>query len=197
MSIKILGGLAKGRSLFVLNSAHLRPTSVMLRRKIFDSRQNLEGWIFVDLCAGSGAVGLEALSRGAQQVFLIESHPKAFGILKKNCKIVQDAGIAGDFDAIKLDALRFLDGFENIYLNFDKQMQERTILFFDPPYLKHALYKTFVEFILKKTWFKGEVWLESDTQKGLTPEELEDMGISRRKVFKQGTSYIYIVDIDA
>ena len=74
MSVKILGGPLKGLDLKVCDSKTLRPTSVMLRRKIFDSHQNLEGFFFVDACAGTGAVGIEAFSRGAQKSYFFENN---------------------------------------------------------------------------------------------------------------------------
>jgi 16S rRNA (guanine966-N2)-methyltransferase len=63
MSIKILGGIAKGTILFLPDEKLTRPTLVLLKRKIFDAIQNFDGKIFIDACAGSGAIGLEAWSR--------------------------------------------------------------------------------------------------------------------------------------
>ena len=65
MSIKILAGELKGMGIAVPSSDQLRPTSIMLRKKIFDASQGLDIRWFVDLLAGSGSVGLEAVSRGA------------------------------------------------------------------------------------------------------------------------------------
>ena len=86
MSIRILGGSLKGMSLKVGSASMMRPTSVMLRRKAFDSLQCLEGYDFWDLCAGSGSMGIEALSRGANKSYFLEKQPKNFIILKDNLK---------------------------------------------------------------------------------------------------------------
>ena len=72
MSLKILGGKAKGFTISVPPADTIRPMQVMLKRRVFDSYQNLEGVTFVDLCAGSGAVGLEAWSRGADEIYYSE-----------------------------------------------------------------------------------------------------------------------------
>src|SRR3990172_5277353 len=89
MSIKILGGIAKGTILFLPNEKLARPTLVLLKRKIFDAAQNFEGSIFIDACAGSGAIGLEAWSRGADRVYLIESDKKVFDCLLKNTEKIE------------------------------------------------------------------------------------------------------------
>ena len=57
MSIKILGGFARGQVLAVPKTDSIRPTSVMLRRRIYDFFQDLDGFYFLDICAGSGAMG--------------------------------------------------------------------------------------------------------------------------------------------
>jgi 16S rRNA (guanine966-N2)-methyltransferase len=59
MALKILQGEAKGLSL-VAPSSGTRPTSVLLRRKVFDAHQDMSDSIFIDCCAGTGAMGLEA-----------------------------------------------------------------------------------------------------------------------------------------
>ena len=90
MSVKVLGGWAKGFSLKVPQGDQVRPTSVMLKRRVFDSVQNLEGTIFIDGCAGSGAMGIEAWSRGASEVHLLEKSPKVYRNLEENVKRLED-----------------------------------------------------------------------------------------------------------
>ena len=75
MSVKILGGFARGLNLLVPKGDLIRPTSIMLKRRVFDFFQRMDDKIFIDLCAGSGAVGLEAWSRGAQK--FISTNPIA------------------------------------------------------------------------------------------------------------------------
>jgi 16S rRNA (guanine966-N2)-methyltransferase len=82
MSIKILGGVAKGFTLVTPSESITRPTSVLLKRRLFDFYQNLNGHYFIDLCAGSGSIGIEAASRGAYPVLLVESNPKAYKVIQ-------------------------------------------------------------------------------------------------------------------
>ncbi|QBJ95134.1 16S rRNA (guanine(966)-N(2))-methyltransferase RsmD [Rhodococcus sp. ABRD24] len=91
---RIVAGRAGGRRLKVPASG-TRPTSERVREALFsslDSRMDLEGAAVLDLYAGSGALGLEALSRGAGHVLLVESDAKAAAVVKENVTAV---GLAG------------------------------------------------------------------------------------------------------
>lgn len=83
MAINILGGHAKGHALFVPPTSITRATTVMLRRKFFDAHQDLTNCLFIDLFAGSGAMGLEACSRGAERVILVEDILRPSMLLRK------------------------------------------------------------------------------------------------------------------
>ncbi|MFG3440146.1 RsmD family RNA methyltransferase [Nonomuraea sp. NPDC047897] len=92
---RIIAGVAGGRRLVVPPGRGTRPTSDRAREGIFltlDSLYGLAGARVVDLYAGSGAVGLEALSRGAAHALLVESDPKAVSTIKAN---VRSLGLGG------------------------------------------------------------------------------------------------------
>ncbi len=181
MSIQILGGHARGHALFVPKGTLIRPTSVMLRRKFFDAHQNFDG-IFIDLCAGSGAMGLEALSRGAKLVHLNEFQVKVFQVLKKNTKAFEKYQL-GDLISTKADASKALVSLFSTYRD-----NEEAFFFFDPPYEDHKLYHMFL-----KTFSCShacQLWIESDRQKGLKLEQIEEQGFEVLKLYKQGTSFI-------
>lgn len=93
MAVIIMGGDFKGRKLQTdTRDSLIRPTSGKVRQALFSSLgEGLAGASFVDLYAGSGAVGLEALSRGAAEAHLVERHPQSWTLLKANCK-----GVLGD-----------------------------------------------------------------------------------------------------
>lgn len=90
MGVIIMGGEYRGRKLATdTRSGVIRPTSGKVREALFSSLGGrVPGSAFVDLYAGSGAVGLEALSRGAREVHLVESHPQSWALLKANCQAV-------------------------------------------------------------------------------------------------------------
>lgn len=191
MSLKILGGRLRGLSLVSPPENITRPTSTMLRRRIFDSHQDMQGITFLDLCAGSGSVGFEAYSRGAQKIFFIENHFHALTALKKNVASAQK--LAGDeraFIVQKSDSLKWLKSFLG-----EKRETQNIVIFFDPPYEEKTLYEDIIKAI-KNSSFAGELWIESCRQKGLAPETITEWwGEDFSKLYWQGTSYLGICSL--
>ncbi|WP_372654979.1 RsmD family RNA methyltransferase [Halobacteriovorax sp.] len=192
MSIKILGGLAKGQTLLVPKGDLIRPTSVMLRRKIFDARQDMSGYKFYDLCAGTGAMGLEALSRGADSVTLVEPNSKVYSLTKKNSEnISKSSDRVGQIELVKSNAEKWLERFLSTYETLDDETKESIVLFLDPPYLLHDVYNKCLD-LISKVNFVGELWIESDEQKGIKKKVLDEL-FPNSKSYSQGTSFILIV----
>lgn len=88
--MEILGGYGKGMTLKVPPGMEVRPTSVRTRRAFFDMLGDLSGKVFCDLFAGSGAMGLEAASRGAGEVIYMEKSPRVLSVVREN---VRKAGV--------------------------------------------------------------------------------------------------------
>jgi 16S rRNA (guanine(966)-N(2))-methyltransferase RsmD len=130
--MRISGGLAKGRRTAtkrLLSKApgdeRLRPTSSKVREALFDIiKDNIEGSSFVDLYAGTGTVGLEALSRGAAKVFFVEPNGLRISAIKKN---VEEFGFHNKALLVKCRAYEFLKKAIDKRERFD-------IFFLDPPY---------------------------------------------------------------
>lgn len=186
MSVKILGGVARGFPLALPRSDLTRPTSVMIKRKLFDWRQDFGGHVFIDLCAGSGAMGFEALSRGAQKVVLVDSDKYAFLTMKKNRdELVQKFKFQeSQIQLSQADAKKFI---EREISSFG----EDTVLFFDPPYADHALY-TGALLTLKEKGFKGEVWVETDRLTGPDREKITQAFHSIIKIVEQGDHFVVV-----
>lgn len=196
MSIKILGGIAKGLSLFVPKDHSIRPTSVMLKRKIFDSNQSLEGSTLVDLCAGTGAMALEAWSRGADGVYLVEENPKIYKLLKKNCeflteKFPEERSIR-PLESYQGDALKWLKNFKSLYGSWSEEKQESAIVFVDPPYGDLALYEALLE-ELAGEWYSGTIWLEGDNKKGQSEEFWRQKYSIKGKGYTHGDSFLLVL----
>lgn len=125
MTLKIIGGTFKGRSLKTPSSNTTRPTQGMLREAVFNICQNsIEGAEFLDLFAGSGAVGLEALSRGASHVTMIESNRQAIQCIEENIELLQVQTAATLFPMPAERALPILG----------KQKKQFDLIYIDPPY---------------------------------------------------------------
>lgn len=141
--MRIISGHARGRRLFTPGHSNLiRPTSDRAREALFSIvGDRVFSAHVLDLYAGTGALGLEALSRGAAQVVFVDKHHKALELIKRNCTLcLQCMETAQDDSAIiiKHDLSRGLN------LKGDESFKSRTfdIIFIDPPYKKGLAEKT-------------------------------------------------------
>lgn len=187
MSLKILGGVARGFTLATPKTMDTRPTSVLIRRKIFDWRQHLEGHRFIDLCAGSGAMAFEALSRGADEVYLVESARLAVKAIQDNkIRILNSFKDLGLIHVSSFDALKWISS----QMSYELLQDENTILFMDPPYKDHTLYVEILD-LLKSKEFKGEVWVEADELVGPERNNLCSY-LDLTKTVEQGDHFVLI-----
>ena len=123
--MRIIGGIYRGRVLKTLRGQAVRPTGERLRKSLFDVLGNsIQGAVFVDCYAGSGAVGLEALSRGAGRVFLIEEEEAAQRLIERN---LASLGSPGNLELVRASTRRGLRRLE-------KQGVRARFCFLDPPY---------------------------------------------------------------
>jgi 16S rRNA (guanine966-N2)-methyltransferase len=197
LSVKILGGFARGQTLKVPKGALIRPTSVLLKRRIFDFYQVLNEIIFIDLCAGSGAVGFEAWSRGATRVYLNEINRHVLMSLEENREsllVKNNHKKNGDIICKAMTATKFLQMFRDEYQKLDEDQQENTVIFLDPPYSEKKIYEEIVEYLQDKKWFKGQLWIESDGLKGFKSQFWIDLKFVPQKIFEQGDSYIFVTN---
>ena len=120
--MRVTTGLARGRTLVAPQGMDTRPSSDMTKQAVFNIIQNyVEGCTFLDLFAGSGQMGIEALSRGAKHAVFVDAASKAVEVVRanlKHCKLSDQAKIA------QMDAASFL---KSTTTRFD-------IVFLDPPY---------------------------------------------------------------
>ena len=136
--MRIIGGEARGRTLHFPSGSKERPTSDFLRENLFNLLGSLQNKSFLDLFAGSGSVGLEAISRGAQGVFFVEKNKHLVEVIKKNiqtCCLDKNCRIiAGDIEFGLRDLFR--------------KKYEFDIIFADPPY-NHDLVEETLKFLSK------------------------------------------------
>jgi 16S rRNA (guanine966-N2)-methyltransferase len=153
-----------------------------LRRKIFDSLQDFTGLCFVDLCTGTGAFGLEALSRGAEQVWLIDSNKKIVADLGDTLKKLPKA-LQPKVKAQCQDASSFLSQF--------KAPEAPTVYFLDPPYKDKALYIKSIKKVLDLLTPESELWIEASKHEGITEEEILELLPSITKKYSQSDHYLF------
>lgn len=127
--MRVITGTAKGRRLITLEGEDIRPTADKVKGAIFNSIQfDIEGRTVLDLFAGSGQLGIEALSRGAQKAVFIDLSRKAIQVVNENlehCNLKENATV-----------------FNGDSLSYLKTTREKfDIIFIDPPYSKQLTAK--------------------------------------------------------
>ena len=106
-ALRVITGTARGRVLKTLEGEDVRPTTDRVKEAIFSIIQfEIEGRDVLDLFAGSGQMGLEALSRGAESCTFIETNPEALNILRKN---VDGARVSDKSEILRKDIFDFED----------------------------------------------------------------------------------------
>lgn len=156
-TIRIIAGDYKSRLLQVEDANGLRPTSSRMRETLFNwLTPLLTGSHCLDLFAGSGALGLEALSRGARSVIFVEKNPKVFATLRAN---LERLNIPDDrYQTYCMDAFHFLKK--------EDKPKPLDLLFLDPPFTLD--YPQLLTTILESTYLKqaNYISLESPRQRG-------------------------------
>jgi 16S rRNA (guanine(966)-N(2))-methyltransferase RsmD len=135
--MRVIAGKYGGCPLHSASGKEIRPTSDRLRETLFDvltagNPAALEGSVWMDVFAGTGAVGIEAFSRGAKQVLFLENSLRAAKVIERN---LQSLEIADGFRILRDELDRILWRLEREHLVAD-------IVFVDPPYHMQEAYKT-------------------------------------------------------
>lgn len=121
--MRIIAGLYRGRKLKEFNGREVRPTSDRAREALFNILGNISGDSFLDLYCGTGAVGLEAASRGAEKVTLVDTSKESVTLSRDNAKTLN-----ADVRIVNSDALSFVTRLKEKY----------DYIFLDPPYAANA-----------------------------------------------------------
>ncbi|HEX4545421.1 MAG TPA: 16S rRNA (guanine(966)-N(2))-methyltransferase RsmD [Candidatus Acidoferrum sp.] len=178
--MRVIAGTFRSRILKSLKGLALRPTSDRLRETLFNVLgPGVSGSRFLDLFAGTGAIGIEALSRGAREVVFIENHPPAVKLIRRNLESLE---ITFGVTVYTADALRGLELFvpknKGAALGFD-------FIFLDPPYAAAENYARVLEFLgAADLLAPGGLVIAEHRRKF---DLCEEAGILRRvRVLKQG-----------
>ena len=127
--MRIISGKFKSRRLKGTPPSGIRPTSDKLKETIFNILgPRVEGAVFLDACAGMGAIGIEAISRGASFVYFVESSRKACDIIRENLRLLD---VTEGAEILQHDLVKALD---HVNRSID-------IAFADPPYEREDLYE--------------------------------------------------------
>lgn len=116
--MRVIAGSAKGRILRAVPGQITRPITDRVKESLFNIvGPELQGARFLDLYAGTGAVGIEALSRGAEAATFVERNREVLAVLRRN---LEETGLSDRARVVPVDVLRFLEGaeepFEMVFL---------------------------------------------------------------------------------
>ena len=178
--MRVIAGSAKGRKLKAPEGLHTRPTTDRLQEALFGSIQfEISGAAFLDLFAGSGGIGIEALSRGARTLDLVEQDAKALFCIRQNIREL----------SFERQTRIWAMPVERALKELAKEKRVFDIIFMDPPYNKGHIPKV-LESIQKNKALKnnGIVVLESDNTD--FHENINGYEIIKQK--KYGRTYVTV-----
>jgi 16S rRNA (guanine(966)-N(2))-methyltransferase RsmD len=148
--MRVIAGIYRSRRLQALPGTALRPSSDRLRETLFNVLgPAIEGSMFLDLFAGSGAVGIEALSRGARGAIFVENHPAGAALISRNlaslgiptaAQVASHKSFAGTAEILRLDAMDALERLASGGAHVD-------FAFVDPPYANVRAYEDVLVFL--------------------------------------------------
>ncbi len=126
--MRVISGTARGTRLVELGDAEIRPTLDRVKESFFNLiGQGLEGRAFLDLFAGTGAMGIEALSRSAEKVFFVEKNPEAQAIITRNLEKCRMTDAITRWQLLRQGALQAIPVLQEQGARFD-------FIYVDPPF---------------------------------------------------------------
>ena len=180
--MRIISGTAKGTKLYTLEGESTRPTLDRVKESIFNIIQyKINNSIFLDLFSGSGAIGLEAASRGAKKVVLCDKSQEAVNIIKKNA---QKTHLENKIDVYNKS---FDDCLKNI------SSEKFNIIYLDPPYKTNFIEQA-IELILKLDILEDDatIIVETDNKKIIDKLKLYKLKVTDQR--KYGRAIVVFIE---
>lgn len=179
--MRIISGTMRGTKLFTLEGENTRPTLDRVKEALFSKiNYDLPGAIVLDLFSGSGALSLEALSRGAEMAYMCDASRDAIKVIKQN---IEKTKTSAKIELLNCDYKKALNEFINKKIKFD-------IVFLDPPY-KTDFAEESVDMILKSDLLNdnGMIILETDEQEKVL-KNLSSIDVQITDIKKYGRVYL-------
>lgn len=158
--MRVIAGKYRSRPLRALRGKDVRPTSDRLRETLFNvltagNPAALEGSVWLDLFAGTGAVGIEALSRGAKEVYFLENSAAAIEAIRAN---LDSLGVKSGFELLR-------DALPQAFWRMEKQHVAADVVFIDPPYNMQDAYRRTLQALAESPviWAMSIVIAEHET----------------------------------
>lgn len=187
--MRIISGKSRGTKLHTLEGENTRPTLDRVKESIFSIIQNeIEGAKILDLFAGSGAIGLEFLSRGAKKAILCDKSKDAINIIKKN---IEKTHMEQYTQVFNMDFENCLEKLKN---------EQFDIIYLDPPYATDYIYKALQKIVkLEIATKESLIIIETDDEKRVE-KEIENIDVKivdKRKYGRATIIFVSLVKEDA
>ncbi len=174
--INVVGGIIRGLKLESDKSENLRPTKDRIKESLFDILNfDIKNKIFLDLFGGTGQIGIEAFSRGAKEVHIVEHDRNHFNLIKKNVLKIKTPH---NIKISKANAVEFLEDNKHYF----------DIIFIDPPYKDVELMETALSKSTQAVNGNGIIVLETSSQ----TVQNEVNNFSLQKKYRYGSTYLYL-----
>jgi 16S rRNA (guanine966-N2)-methyltransferase len=178
--MRVIAGKYRSRPLRSLRGMDLRPTADRLRETLFDvltagNPSAIEGTVWLDLFAGTGAVGIEALSRGASMVYFVESSPRAAELIRQN---LHSLGVEKGFRIVRQQVGKAVRGLAEEEVTAD-------FIFLDPPYRMEEVYGRTLESLGESLLPRTGCLVIAEHQKKFDPGEAFE-ALRRFRKLEQG-----------
>lgn len=168
--MRVIAGSAKRLQLKTLDGFETRPTTDRIKETLFNMlTPYVYDCIFLDLFAGSGGIGIEALSRGAMQAYFVENNPRAMACIREN---LQHTKLAHKATTLSMDVLTALYKLEG-EVQFD-------YIFMDPPYGK-GLERQVLEYLAESSLLAEEGVVIVEASKETSFDYAQELGFSMIK----------------
>ncbi|MBR0147944.1 MAG: 16S rRNA (guanine(966)-N(2))-methyltransferase RsmD [Lachnospiraceae bacterium] len=173
--MRVIAGIARRLKLKTLDGLETRPTQDIIKETLFNVIQNeVPGSRFLDLFSGSGAIGIEALSRGAREAYFVENNRKAVKVIEENL----------EFTKLK-DKARVITADVMVALNQIEGSGKFDIIHLDPPY-ELGLEKNVLKYLMSSELADSETLIIIEASTDTDFSFLEEMGykITKEKIYK-------------
>jgi 16S rRNA (guanine(966)-N(2))-methyltransferase RsmD len=180
--MRVIAGKFRSRNLQSLPGLATRPTYDRLKETLFNvlaAAGLVEGKVFVDLFAGTGSIGIEALSRGASRAYFVESGRKAAQVIRANLEALGVEGEAEVYDRTAAEGIRWLA----------EREVRADVVFMDPPYKLQGAYSQVQRMIASSGLLGTEGVLVAEHEKRFDPGDGE-LGLRRFRKLQQGDSVL-------
>ncbi len=182
--MRIIAGEYRGRTIKFPKSKLVRPTTDKNKEAIFNMLKQYVAFDEIRVCdiyAGSGSLGLEALSRGADEVHFVEKDFKVQKMLKENIESLNASEYCTVF---RMDALRF---------SKLKEHSQYELIILDPPFFKHDIHDVYKNLLINNFLTEDGILL---IERSIQTKEIDEKAFGRKAIKRLGDSLIYIFETD-